>query len=69
VPAVVVQSAADPVVDPRGSRRVFDKLGSTEKKYILFNLSRHGILLGSGCEQVHRVIGNFLDDIRDGVKK
>jgi esterase/lipase/1-acyl-sn-glycerol-3-phosphate acyltransferase len=69
VPAVVVQSAADPVVDPRGSRRVFDKLGSAEKKYILFNLSRHGILLGSGCEQVHRVIGNFLDDIRDGVKK
>jgi esterase/lipase len=67
IPAVVVQSAADPVVDPRGSRRVFDKLGSAEKKYILFNLSRHGILLGPGCEQVYRVIGNFLDDIRHGL--
>ena len=69
VPAVVVQSVADPVVDPRGSRRIFDKLGSTEKKYILFNLSRHGILLGPGCEQVYRVIGNFLDDIRDDLKQ
>jgi len=67
-PAVVVQSAADPVVDPRGSRRVFDRLGSVEKKYILFNLNRHGILLGKGSEQVYRVIGNFLDDIRQGLR-
>ena len=67
VPAVVVQSVADPVVDPRGSRRVFDRLGSQEKKYILFNIERHGILLGDGCEQVYRVIGNFVDDIRDGL--
>ena len=64
MPALVVQSVADPVVDPRGSRHVFDKLGATEKKYVLFNLKRHGILLGEGCEQVFRVIGNFLDDIR-----
>ena len=65
VPAVVVQSVADPVVNPRGSRRVFDRLGSQEKKYILFNLDRHGILSGPGSEQVYRVIGNFIDDIRD----
>lgn len=69
VPALVVQSVADPVVDPRGSRRVFDRLGSQEKKYILFNLARHGILLGSGCRQVHRAIGNFIDDIRDSLKR
>lgn len=68
VPAVVVQSVADPVVDPRGSRRVFDRLGSQEKKYILFNIARHGILLGRGCEQVYRVIGNFLDDTRDSLE-
>jgi esterase/lipase/1-acyl-sn-glycerol-3-phosphate acyltransferase len=68
VPAVVVQSVADPVVDPRGSRRVFDRIGSKEKKFILFNLHRHGILLGPGCEQVYRVIGNFLNDIRESVQ-
>lgn len=67
VPAVVVQSVADPVVDPRGSRRVFDRLGSKEKKYILFNIERHGILLGPGCEPVYRVIGNFMDDIRSSL--
>ncbi len=63
VPAVVVQSAGDPVVDPRGSRRVFDLIGSEDKKYMLFNFDRHGILLGDGAAKVHRVIGNFLDDI------
>jgi len=68
VPAVVVQSVADPVVDPRGSRHIFDRLGSREKKYILFNLDRHGILLGPGSEQVYRVIGNFLADIRAGLE-
>ncbi len=66
VPAVVVQSAGDPVVDPRGSRRVFELIGSEDKKYMLFNFDRHGILLGDGAAKVHRVIGNFLDDIRSG---
>jgi len=69
VPAVVIQSVADPVVDPRGSRRVFDRLGSKEKKYILFNIERHGILLGPGSEQVYRVIGNFMDDIRSSLER
>ena len=63
VPAVVVQSAGDPVVDPKGSRRVFDLIGSEDKKYMLFNFDRHGILLGPGAAKVHRVIGNFLDDL------
>ena len=66
VPAVVVQSVGDPVVDPRGSRRVFDLIGSEDKKYMLFNFDRHGILLGEGAAKVHRVIGNFLYDIDSG---
>ncbi len=67
VPAVVVQSAGDPVVEPKGSRRVFDLIGSDDKKYMLFNFDRHGILLGEGAAKVHRVIGNFLDDLVGGV--
>ncbi len=63
VPAVIVQSAGDPVVDPKGSRRVFDRIGSEDKKYMLFNFDRHGILMGPGADKVHRVIGNFLDDL------
>lgn len=60
VPALVVQSSNDPVVDPRGSERIFKKLGSPDKKYVLFSLNRHGILLGEGSEKVHRVVGDFL---------
>lgn len=60
VPTLVVQSSADPVVDPRGSRKIFDLVGSSNKEFILFNFNRHGILLGEGAERVHRAIADFL---------
>ena len=60
VPALVVQSLGDPVVDPRGSRKIFDRIGSTEKEYLLFNFDRHGILLGEGALKVHQSIGDFI---------
>jgi len=60
VPALVVQSKGDPVVDPRGSRKIFDLIGSTDKQYVLFNFERHGILLGEGAQRVHKTIGQFL---------
>jgi esterase/lipase/1-acyl-sn-glycerol-3-phosphate acyltransferase len=61
VPALVVQSGGDPVVDPKGSRQVFDLIGSKDKKYVLFNFERHGILLGDGAERVHKTIGDFIE--------
>lgn len=67
VPALVVQSIDDPVVDEKGSRRVFELLGSAEKRYILFNLDRHGILLGPGARWVHRTVGSFIDDLTKGL--
>jgi esterase/lipase len=60
VPALVVQSRGDPVVDPRGSREIFEMIGSADKEYLLFNFDRHGILLGEGAERVHRSIGEFI---------
>lgn len=60
VPALVVQSRGDPVVDPRGSRQIFDRIGSIEKEYVLFNFDRHGILRGEGAPKVHKVIGEFI---------
>jgi esterase/lipase/1-acyl-sn-glycerol-3-phosphate acyltransferase len=59
-PALVVQSDKDPVVDPRGSREVFERLGSKDKRYLLFNFDRHGILLGDDAQRVHRAIGDFV---------
>ncbi|UCH21902.1 MAG: alpha/beta fold hydrolase [Deltaproteobacteria bacterium] len=60
IPALVVQSHRDPVVSPKGSEIIFNRLGSTEKSYVLFNIDRHGILLGDGSEKVHRVIWDFI---------
>ena len=60
VPALVIQSLGDPVVNPKGSRKVFNLLGSKDKEYILFNFERHGILLGDGSKRVHKAIWDFI---------
>jgi esterase/lipase len=60
MPALVVQSSRDPVVDPRGSEKIFKRIGARDKQYVLFNFDRHGILLGEGSEKVHQVICDFL---------
>ena len=63
VPALVIQADGDPIVDPKGSRKVFELISSTDKEYLLFNFNRHGILLGKGAERVHRAIGDFVQRI------
>jgi len=60
MPALVVQSLGDPVVRPSGSRRAFNRIGSKDKKYILFNFDRHGILLGKDAGDVYKAIGDFI---------
>jgi esterase/lipase len=60
MPALIVQSRRDPVVDPKGSRKIFELLGTHDKEYILFNFDRHGILLGDGAQRVHKAIGEFI---------
>ncbi len=63
IPALVIQGDGDPIVDPKGSRKVFELIGSKDKEYRVFNFSRHGILLGEGAEKVHRAIGNFVQRV------
>jgi esterase/lipase len=60
VPALLLQSSGDPVVDPKGSRKIFDMLGSVDKQFILFNFNRHGILVGDDTARVYRTISDFL---------
>jgi esterase/lipase len=60
VPTLVVQSRGDPVVEPKGSREIFELIGSSDKEYLLFNFDRHGILLGEGAQKVHDRIFNFI---------
>lgn len=63
VPAYVLQSRMDPVVNVKGTRKVFERIGSDNKEYHLFNIERHGILLHEGCERVYKTIGDFLETV------
>ena len=59
-PALIIQSRRDPVVNPKGSRKIFELIGTLQKEYLLVNLNRHGILLGEGSRRVHQFIGDFV---------
>ena len=63
VPALIVQSQGDPVVNPKGSKRIFELIGSKDKEYTLFNFDRHGILLGDGAKRVHKAVWDFIDHL------
>lgn len=60
IPALVVQSLGDPVVDPGGSLKVFKGLGSKDKEYLMVNYGRHGIINGDRSERVFAAVGDFL---------
>ncbi len=59
-PVLVVQSRKDPVVDPKGTLKLFEGLGSDIKEYYLFDYERHGILIGEGIKRVYKSIENFI---------
>lgn len=60
IPALVVQSRKDPVVNPSGTLKLFEKVGSETKEYYIFDYGRHGILLGEGVERIYQAIENFV---------
>lgn len=62
-PALVIQSQEDPVVNPKGSERIFQLLGTQDKRYLLFNYKRHGILRGPGSENIFRAIASFIEQL------
>jgi len=64
IPALVIQSWRDPVVNPEGTEKIFKLLGSEDKAYMVFNFDRHGILLGKGAGRVHRAIYHFIQHLR-----
>lgn len=63
MPAFIGQANNDPVVDNKGTRKVFDLISSKDKRYTLFNFDRHGILLGPGAEEVYRAVTDFIKHI------
>ena len=65
IPALVVQSRNDPVVDPAGTLKLFNKIGSGKKEYFLFDYERHGILLGKGALRIYKNIEGFISQFID----
>ncbi len=63
VPALILQSGADPILNISGARSLYDHLGSERKEYHLFNIKRHGILLHEGSERVYDTIGHFIETL------
>ena len=59
-PALVAQSRRDPVVNPRGCEKIYERLGTEDKELYLFNIPRHGILVGEGAERVYSTIEMFI---------
>ncbi|MFO7666445.1 MAG: alpha/beta fold hydrolase [Desulfobacterales bacterium] len=61
VPALVIQAHGDPVVNPKGSRKVYELLGSEDKSYVVLNINRHVIVSGEGSHLVHKAVGDFVE--------
>ena len=59
-PALILQASDNPVVDQRGSRQFFDKLGSKKKYYCQIESAQHIIINGEGADRVHLMIENFI---------
>lgn len=62
-PVLIVQAENDPVVAPRGSRRLYTLLGSSKKEYSVFHSDRHILVNGEGAERVHHAIWEYLREI------
>ncbi|WP_457551146.1 alpha/beta fold hydrolase [Desulfobacula sp.] len=60
MPVLVVQSRKDPVVNPKGTLKLFEHLGSDTKEYYCFDYDRHGILIGQGVKRIYKAIENFI---------
>ena len=59
-PTLVVQSRKDPVVNPAGTLKLFNQLGSDFKEYYIFDYECHGIMTGDGVERVYIAIEQFI---------
>ncbi len=61
-PVLLILGGSDPIVDPRASREVFDRLGSTDKTLLLFPGMLHEPLNELGREQVYADLFAWLDN-------
>jgi len=63
IPVLIIQASDDPVVHPEGSKRLYQKLGTSDPDKELFILphDRHCIIRGEGSDLVFARVARFLD--------
>ncbi|MDP3478682.1 MAG: alpha/beta fold hydrolase [Desulfoprunum sp.] len=62
-PVLIVQAENDPVVNPKGSQRLYSLLGSKQKEYSMLHSDRHILVNGEGAGRVCHAIWEYLADI------
>ncbi len=63
IPALIIQSDNDPVVNPMSADEIYNRIGSADKKLVRIRSSRHGIVRGHELKDVSKEIIAFLDRI------
>lgn len=63
VPALIVQSSGDTVVNPVSAQEIFAKTGSENRELTVFARDRHGIVNGPGKEAVFERVDQFLEGV------
>jgi esterase/lipase len=62
-PTLIIQSTGDPVVNPKSSEIVFEKIKSVNKKLLEINSDKHIIVKGQGSKDVFVKIKEFFEGI------
>lgn len=57
IPALIIQAAHDPVVNPESADAIFEKINSPKKELVKISSDRHGILSG---EELDEVVENMI---------
>jgi len=64
LPVLVIQGSDDPVVDPEGSRKLYEELGSQDKEFTVYPADRHVIIRGEGAERTFSRVLAFIQSRR-----
>ncbi|MFC1504746.1 alpha/beta hydrolase, partial [Spirochaetota bacterium] len=59
-PVYILQSKKDPMLDTEGVNRLFERIGSDDKEYMIIDSQRHDILSGEGNEEAFKMIDDFI---------
>jgi len=62
IQALVIQASKDNTVDPSSGSEIFEKLGTAEKRLVILERERHGIINGAGSYEVFIQVEQFLNN-------